>query len=174
MMIEPADLAEKGKRAFREKKFDEAAEYFKKAEQGFTEGRSGLMAAEMKNNLSVALLQAGKPAQALEAALDTDKTFASAGDIKRQATALANQAAALEDLKRFDEALSKYETSAELFAQIHEDDMRSTVIKAIAGVKLKTGHITESAFKMIGAMDARKNPSVFERIIRFFTRLIIK
>src|SRR5512140_1642332 len=103
MTIEPAELAERGKRAFADKKFEEAAEYFKQAAEGFTQGRAGTLAAEMKNNLSVALLQAGSAQEALDAVLGTDEIFAGANDIKRQAMALGNQAAALEALKRNNE-----------------------------------------------------------------------
>ena len=71
-------------------------------------GRFGLLAAEMSNNESVALLQAGQPGRALEAARGTDALFASASDPKRQAMALGNQAAALDALGRSDEALETY------------------------------------------------------------------
>jgi tetratricopeptide (TPR) repeat protein len=172
MTLEPAQIAEKGKKAFENKKFDEAAELFQQAAQGFTEGRSGLMAAEMKNNMSVALLKAGKPQEALDAAKDTDKTFADANDIKRQGMALGNQAAALEGLNHYDEAIAAYERSAELFAQIDEGDLRSMVMKSAAGIKLKTGKITDSAFKMMGSLDVKENPSIFERILKFFLRFI--
>lgn len=172
MTLEPAQIAEKGKKAFENKKFDEAVELFHQAAEGFTLGRSGLMAAEMKNNMSVALLQAGKPQEALLAALDTDIIFAGANDIKRQGMALGNQAAALEGLHRYDEAIAAYERSAELFTQAGEGDLRSMVMKSAAGIKLKTGKITESAFKMMGSLDVKENPNIFERILKFFLRFI--
>jgi len=131
-----------------------------------------LQAAESKNNLSVALLQAGKAKEALEAALDTDKVFAGANDVKRQAMAIGNQAAALEGLHRYDEALEKYELSADLFSTVNEGDLRAMVMKSAAALKLKTGKITESAFKMMGSLDVKKNPTLFERIMKFFMKFI--
>jgi len=172
MIPEPAELAEQGKQAFKKKKFIEAAELFNQAADGFTQGRAGLLAAEMKNNMSVALLQAGKPQEALDAVLGTDSCFEEAKDIKRQGMALGNQAAALEALNRNDEAIIVYERSAELFAQAGEGDLRAMVMKSAAGIKLKTGKITESAFKMIGSLDVKENPSFFERILKFFLRFI--
>lgn len=172
MPHDPADLAEKGKQAFKKKKFTEAAEYFNQAADGFTQARAGLLAAEMKNNMSVALLQAGKPQEALDAALGTERPFAEAKDIKRQGMAFGNQAAALEALNRYDEAIIAYERSAELFAQAGEGDLRAMVMKSAAGVKLKTGRVTESAFKMMGSIDVKENPSFFERILKFFLRFI--
>ena len=52
MTIEPKEVADQGKRAFQEKKFERAAELFDQAAQGFSLGRDGLMAAEMQNNKS--------------------------------------------------------------------------------------------------------------------------
>ncbi len=172
MSTEPAQLDAQGKRAFANKKFDEAAGYFRQAAEGYTLGRAGLLAAEMMNNASVALLQARKPQEALDAALGTDEIFKQASDKKRQAMALGNQASALEELKRYDEALEKYEFSAELFREAGEDDLRSMVMKSAAGIKLKTGKVTESAFKMMGSLDAKKTPGFFERILKFLLRFI--
>ena len=172
MTIEPAQLAEQGKQAFRNKQFDESAELFRQAAEGFSLGRNGLLAAEMKNNMSVALLQAGKAQESLDAALGTDLVFAGAKDIKSQGMALGNQAAALEALNRFDEAIAAYERSAELFAEVGGGDLRAMVMKSAAAIKLKTGKVTESAFKMMGSLDAKDNPGFFERILKFFLRFI--
>lgn len=172
MKLEPAQIADQGKQAFESKNFIEAAELFRQAAEGFTAGNSALMAAEMMNNMSVALLQAGRAQEALNAALGTDQIFAEAKDIKRQGMAVGNQAAALEGLNRYDEAIAAFERSAELFAQAGEGDLRSMVMKSAAAIKLKTGKITDSAFKMMGSLDVKENPSFFERILKFFLRFI--
>ncbi len=125
-----------------------------------------LNAAELKNNLSVALLKCGKNQAALDAALGTDQTFAQAGDVRRQAMAVGNQAAALEALKRWDEALAAYDRSAELFSQVGDGELRAMVLKSAAAIKLRRGKVTESAFKMIGSLDAKDKPSIFERLLR--------
>lgn len=172
MTLEPAQIADQGKQAFESKNFIEAAELFRQAAEGFTAVNSALMAAEMMNNMSVALLQAGRAQEALNAALGTDQIFAEAKDIKRQGMAVGNQAAALEGLNRYDEAIAAFERSAELFAQAGEGDLRSMVMKSAAAIKLKTGKITDSAFKMMGSLDVKENPSFFERILKFFLRFI--
>jgi tetratricopeptide (TPR) repeat protein len=172
MTLEPADIAAQGKQAFENKKFDEAAGLFQQAADGFRTSRSALMAAEMMNNMSVALVQAGRAGEALDAALGTDQIFADANDIKRQGMAVGNQAAALEGLHRYDEAITAFERSAELFAQAGEGDLRAMVMKSAAAIKLKTGKITDSAFKMMGSLDVKENPSFFERILKFFLRFI--
>ena len=172
MTTEPDQIAAQGKLAFENKNFIEAVELFRQAADGYTAGRAGLMAAEMKNNMSVALLQAGKAREALDAVLGTDQLFEGAKDIKRQGMAVGNQAAALEGLNRYDEAIAAYERSAQLFGQAGEGDLRAMVMKSAAAIKLKTGKITDSAFKMIGSLDVKDNPSFFERILKFFLRFI--
>ena len=171
MTIEPMELVDQGKRAFQEKKFEEAAGLFQQAAQAFSSARNELMAAEMQNNRSVALLQAGKAQEALDAVGNTDEIFSAAKEIKRQAMALGNQAAALDALHRYEEAILKYERSADLFADVN-GDMRAMVLKSAAAIKLKTGKVTDSAFKMMGSLDAKEKPSIFERIMRFILRFI--
>jgi tetratricopeptide (TPR) repeat protein len=168
---DPNILSEEGKRAFAERQFERAADLFHRAAEAFTQGRSGLLAAEMQNNRSVALLQAGRPAEALEAVLDTDQVFAGANDFKRQGMALGNQAAALEALKRPDEALSAYDRAAVLLQQAGEGDLLAMVKKAAAAIRLKRGQVGESALNMIGSLEARDQPSWFDRILKALLRL---
>jgi tetratricopeptide (TPR) repeat protein len=172
MTLEPDQIAAQGKLAFENKKFIEAAEHFRQAADGYTLSGAELMAAEMKNNMSVALLQSGNAQSALEAALGTDQLFEDAKDIKRQGMAVGNQAAALEGLNRYDEAIAAYERSADLFAQAGEGDLRAMVMKSAAAIKLKMGKLTDSAFKMMGSLDVKDNPSFLERILKFFLRFI--
>ncbi len=172
MTLEPHQLEAQGKQAFANKKFEQAAELFRQAAEGYTLGRAELNAAEMMNNLSVALLQAGRPGESLDAAQGTEKIFEGAKDIKRQAMALGNIAAALEGLNRFDEAVENYERSAELFKQVDEGDLRAMVMKSAAAIKLRKGNVAESAFKMMGSLEAKKTPGIFERILKFFLRFI--
>jgi len=169
--IDPTRLAEEGKQAFAKNQFELAADRFRQAADAYSLRREQLLAAEMKNNLSVALLQGDRPQAALEAALGTDQIFAEANDFRRQAMAIGNQAAALEALKRYEEAIATYERSAALFAQVNEGDLQAMVMKSAAALKLKTGKITDSAFKMMGALDAKQKPTFFERLLRFFIRM---
>ena len=174
MTLEPSQFEEKGKESFQNAEYDEAADFFRQAVEGYALAKNESAAAESKNNMSVALLQAGKSQEALDAALGTDAFFESIKDTKRQAMALGNQAAALEALDRLDEAMSAYERSAELFAEAGEGDMRALVLKSSAAIKLKKGNVTEAAFKMIGSLEAKKNPGLFDRLMKFFLRFAKK
>ena len=171
MTLAPSQLDEKGKEAFQNAEFDEAANCFRQAAEGYAAAKDETAAAESKNNMSVALLQAGKPQEALDAALGTDALFESINDVKRQAMALGNQASALKALDRLDEAIEAYERSADLFAQAGEGDMRALVMESAAALKLKKGNVTEAAFKMLGSLEAKDNPGFFDRIMKSILRI---
>jgi tetratricopeptide (TPR) repeat protein len=170
MPTEPHQLAEEGKRAFAAGRYAEAAAAFAEASREFTLGRDSLQAAEMDNNRSVALLKANQPGQALDAAAGTDKIFEGAGDGKRQAMALGNQAAALEALKRLDESLSLYERAADLFAQSGERGLQSLVLKSAAAIRLKQGKFSDAGMDMLGSLGAVEKPNLLQRILKFFLR----
>jgi tetratricopeptide (TPR) repeat protein len=165
-------LAEEGKQAFEAGQYAPAADKFQTAADAYAALDDKLNTAEMENNLSVALLKLGRGQAALEAASGTDQVFAGASDLKRQGMALGNQAAALEALKRWDEALAAYERSAEAFAGAGEGDLRAIVLKSAAAIKLRRGKVGESAFKMIGSLEAKDRPSLFERLLRSLLRIV--
>ena len=163
-------LAEDGKTAFEAGQYEAAAGLFENAAQGYASLNDKANAAEMKNDLSVALLKLGRGQAALDAVLGTDQVFARASDLKRQGMAMGNQAAALESLKRWDDALAAYERSAGLFADAGEGELRSVVLKSAAAIKLRRGKIGESAIKMIGSIEAKEKPSLFDRLLKFLLR----
>lgn len=171
MTTEPEQLSEQGKQAFAARDFNRAASLFTEAASAYQTLNDSLNAAEMKNNLSVALLQAGEPKAAYEAAAGTEEVFASAGDIERQAMAYGNQGAALEALKKFDPALQAYERSAALFAEAGETEMRSIVLQSAAAIKLRRGKVMDSALSMIGSVEATKKPTLLQRFLRFLIRI---
>jgi len=171
MTIEPQQLIEQGKQAFEAKNFDQAASAFAEAASAYEALDDALNAAEMKNNLSVSLLQAGRAQAAYDAAAGTEEVFAQAGDVNRQAMAFGNLAAALEALKKPDQALEAYERSAELFAEAGESEMRSMVLQSAAALKLKRGKMMDSALSMIGSVESTKKPNLLQRFLRFLLRL---
>lgn len=172
MTLTPQQLSEQGKKAFAAKKYDQAASIFTKAASAFEALDDALNAAEMKNNLGVALIQLKDAQAAYDAVAGTDEVFAAAGDLKRQAMALGNQATALEALKKDDEALKAYEHSAALFAEAGEGEMRSMVMKSAAALKLKHGKMVDSALSMIGSVESTPKPNLIQRFLRFLLRRI--
>ena len=171
MTSDPQQFVDQGEQAFAAEEYDQAASYFTQAASVYEAQDDALNAAEMKNNLSVSLLQAGKAQAALDAAAGTDEIFAQAEDVKRQAMAVGNQASALEALKKPDQALEAYERSAALFAEAGESEMRSIVLQSAAALKLKRGKVMDSALSMIGSVESTQKPNLLQRFLRFLLRL---
>jgi len=167
----PAALAEQGKQEYEMGKFVAAADLFSQAAQAYNNVDNALNAAEMKNNQSVALLQAGKAKEALQATDGTEDVFQKAGDIKRQGIAVSNRAAALEGLQKWNEALAEYDRAASLFEQIGEGDMHSIVRKAAANINLKRGRIVDSQMDVYDALRLVKKPTLTQRIMKFLMRI---
>jgi tetratricopeptide (TPR) repeat protein len=166
-----AVLADEGKREYEKGNYLAAAELFLQAAQTYTAARDELNAAEMKNNQSVALLQAGKPKEALQATDGTEDVFQKAGDIKRQGIAVSNRAAALEGLKKWKEALTEYDRAARLFEEIGEGDMHSIVRKAAANINLKHGRILDSQMDVYDSLRLVEKPTLTQRIMKILVRM---
>ncbi len=169
--IQPTSLASQGKQEYEKKNYAAAAELFSQAAQAYAAAKDELNAAEMKNNQSVALLQAGKAKEALQATDGTETVFQEAGDLKRQGVAVANRAAALEGLKKWSEALSEYDRAASILEQAGEGDMHSTVRKAAANLNLKLGRVTNSQMDVFDSLRLAEKPTLTQRIMKFLLRI---
>ena len=165
-------LNNQGKDAFQKGDFEKAISLFQQAVDAHLKAENPLEAAEAQNNLSVALLQAERAEESLQAAAGTDNIFKEAGDILRQAMALGNQAAALDTLGKTEEALSLYQEAVKLFDEVGEDDLKAIVLKSIAGIKLRKGKVQDSAMDMLDSLGATQKPTFFQRILKFFLRFI--
>ena len=165
------ELVEKGKKEYEQGSYLAAADLFSQAAQAYTSLKDNLNVAEMKNNQSVALLQGGKAKEALQATEGTEDIFQKAGDIKRQGIAVSNRAAALEGLKKWNEALQEYDRAAALFEEAGEGDMHSLVRKTAANLNLKRGHLTDSQMDVFDSLRLVEKPSLAQRIMKFFIRI---
>src|SRR5215212_6551707 len=116
-LLNPTALADKAKQEYGKGNYLGAADLFLQAAQAYMSAQDELNAAEMKNNQSVALLQAGKAREAFQATDGTEDIFQKAGDVKRQGVAVSNRAAALEGLRNWKEALTEYDRAAALFEE---------------------------------------------------------
>jgi hypothetical protein len=86
--------------------------------------------------------------------------------VRRQALAIGNQAAALEGLKRLDEALERYRLSASLLKQVGDEENRSVVLKSISSLQIRTGHQLEALATMDAALSNQKKLSLQERFLK--------
>ena len=164
-------LAKQGKEEYGKANYKAAAGLFAQAAQAYTSGKDELNAAEMKNNESVALLQAGNAKDALQATDGTEDVFLKAGDIKRQGIAVSNRAAALEGLKKWKEALAEYDRAAALFEEAGEGDMHSIVRKAAANINLKHLKVLDSQMDVFDSLRLVEKPTLTQRFMKFLMRI---
>ena len=169
--MEAKTLAEQGNQEYAKGAFGVAADLFSQAAQAYSSVQDELNAAEMKNNQSVALLKAGKAEDALRATDGTEEIFQKAGDQKRQGIAIANRAAALEGLKKYNEAMEEYNRAAVIFEELGEGDMHSVVRKATAEIFLKRGYIGNTQMDVLDSLRLVEKPTLTQRFLKFLMRL---
>ncbi len=166
-------LEKEGKAAYERADYPSAAKAFAEAATAYSAQDEPQLAAEMKNNQCVALLQSRQARAALEVVMGTDAVFAAASDHRRQGMALANQAAALEALHRRDEALAGYQISVEILEKAGESDLRAEVLRAMAGLQARGGKMTDAVITMQTGLMGVEKPTLRQRILKklLFLRL---
>lgn len=170
-LLNAKDLAETALKTYQAGDYLKAAQLFGEAAANFQSINSELDAAEMKNNQSVALLQAGNAQGAFDSAHDTAQVFSSFGDFRRQGMALGNEASALNALGRRDEAVDCYERAAEALEKAGEDQLRANVLQAVAVIQLRKGQVMKALLSLQMGVSGVKNPTLRQKIMRGLLRL---
>ena len=165
------DLVELAKQDFQEGNFKTAIAGFKSALESYQAEGKELEAAEMANNLSVALLKNKKHKQALEVVLGTEKVFEQYEETTKQAMALGNQAAALEALKRFEEAEKAYQASADLLKTTGDEELRGYVMQALSALQLKQGRNLDGLLSMKTGLDGQEKLPLRKRFLRWILKI---
>jgi hypothetical protein len=168
-MMEIQDLEgniKKAKMAYQAGDFHQAADLYSVIAAACQAQENPLLAAEMTNNQSVALLQAGDSQAALDAAAGTDLIFEGAGDQLKMAMAIGNQAAALDALSQVKEAEQKYLRCAEILALLGEDQLRSQVMQSLSALQLRSGRQLEALSSMQTGLNKLEKPTIRQRLLK--------
>lgn len=169
---DPKTLAAQAAQVYQEGDFENAARLFGEAAAAFLAQQNALDAAEMQNNRSVACLMGQNPQASLEAAQGTAAVFSAAGDFRRAGMAFSNEATALESLGRKDEAMSIYRQAAGELEKAGEDQLRASVLQAVAAIQLRKGKLFEALLSLrMGVMDV-KQPTWKQKIMRALLRFL--
>jgi tetratricopeptide (TPR) repeat protein len=163
---------DQAKTAYEAEDYEEAAQWYERAADLYTAQGDLLLAAEMKNNRSVSLLRAHNPQAAYKAAQGTVEIFAQAKDARRQAMALGNLAAALEAMKKDDEALLRYQESNEILKQINEHELRIYILQSMSGLHLRRRRYLEAMAVMHVALEIKPHLSFRERILKKLLQIV--
>ena len=165
----PEQISDEARRLYQAGDFAGAAGAYGRAAAACTAAGDALQAAEMKNNQAVTLLRGRQAAAALEAVQGTDQVFEQAGDLRRQGMALANQAGALEALKRKKEAVEFYERAGAVLEQAGEGDLRVEVMQLLAMHYLRRGKFYDAVLSLQSGLAGVKNPTPRQK---FFKKII--
>ncbi len=157
-------------RLYQEGDFENAARLFGEAASAFQALGKPLDAAEMKNNQSVALLQSGDAQASFEATIGTPEIFAAGGDFRREGMAYGNQATALTALGKMNEAANSYQQAATALEKAGEDQLRASVMQAIAGIQLRQGKLMQALLSMQIGLAGVKHPTIKQKILRGLLR----
>lgn len=167
-------LIKEAENAYRSQAYQVAARKFEAAAELYISAENSLMAAEMANNRSVALLKAGDAPGAYQAARDTDTIFAQAGDIRRQAIALSNQASALDSLNKFDRALELYQKAADLLKGLDEREMRPLILKNISYIQFRHANKFGAMATMKMALESQQQLTLRERVLKTLLGIVFR
>jgi len=162
----PQASIDQARQAYQSEEFAQAAQAYAQAAGIYAGLGDSLMAAEMQNNQSVALLRAKKPQAALAAVQGTDATFAGAGDLRRQGMALANQACALQALKRFPQAIDCFKASGQVLEKAGEGNLRIDVMQLLAVLYLRRFKFYEAILALQSGLAGVKDPTPKQRFMK--------
>jgi tetratricopeptide (TPR) repeat protein len=162
-----ASAAEFGRLAYEAGNYSAAADMFLKAEQAAKTTGDALQAAEMANNRSVAMLQAGDAQSAYDACAGTESVFAGAGDTRREGLALGNMAAALKELGRKDESLKLFTLSADRLKKAGDRENLAVVHKTISALEMEKGDNLGAMSAMLDALQVKEKLTLRERFMRW-------
>ena len=171
--LSPQEIIDQAKRTYQAGDYLQAAQEFAEAASVYANTGDALMSAEMKNNQSVALLLVGKAQAALEAIEGTEKIFADSEDFRRQGMALANQATALQTLKRLKDSMEYYQRAGVALEKAGEGDLRADVMQQLSILHLRRFKFYDAIITLQSGLAGVKNPNLKQRWMKkiLFVRL---
>ena len=87
---------------------------------------------------------------------------------------MGNIGAALEALKKFPEAEQAYKESADLFEQVGEKEMRSTVLRSLSALAVRQGKQIESIYQMQRSLASKEKLTFKDRVMQQILKLPFK
>lgn len=158
--------AELAKEAYQQNRIEDAIQGFMAAHQAYLRSEDLAKAAEMANNLCVALLKARRPDEALSLVEGTPQIFLDLGDEHSAAMAYGNFASALEACGRLEEAETALEEASRRFRQLNQDEYFLDTQKALSQLRLRQGRTMEAMLAMQAGLEKQGRMSLKYRMLR--------
>lgn len=150
--------------------------HFAQARQVFEATGDIPKADEVRNSLSVALVRAGRPIEALAAVEGTPQRFDERGDRSNAAKAYGNLASAQEACGDHAAAEASYRLAADKFAEIGDRENHNFTMRALSQLQLRRGQPLMAAISLQSALEDQPNPGLRERwilrLLKFPFRLL--
>ena len=162
----PDAVAQRALLAFRQGRFAEAAEGFGVARLAYSAAGDPLAEAEAANNLSVALLQAGRPDEALRAVEGSPEAFDRLGDSARAAQALGNLASALEACGDLVAAEGAYTQALQRFTELDDREAQATILSSLSQLQLKRGRPIDALTTMQAGLERKPRRGLRDRWVQ--------
>ena len=166
----PADLEREALAAYRGGDLASACDGFAAAQAAYQASGDALKAAEMANNLCVALVGLGRGPEAVRAVEGSAAVFAAAGDRVRSARSLGNLASALESAGEPERATAIYEAAIEGLRAAGDRAGESETWQALSRLQLRRGDALGAAASAQAALDTHPKPGPFRRLLRSLSR----
>jgi tetratricopeptide (TPR) repeat protein len=164
--MDPEQLSKQAQRAYKEKRWDEAISQFETARELYLRENNEMLAAEMANNLCVALLKSNRPQEALKFVEGTPELFLEKGDEKAAGIAFGNLASAYEACGAFKEAEDALRQAADRFRALGEEDLLLYTQRSLSELQLRRGRPFEALNSMQSGLEDQKKPSLKNRLLR--------
>ena len=164
--MDPTELANQAQQAYQEKHWNKAILKFKAAKDYYLQENNASLAAEMANNLCVALLKADRPEEALKSVQGTPEVFLESGDKKAAGIAFGNLASAYEacgDIKEAEQALHQ---AADHFRSLGEEELLLYTQSSLSQLQLRQGRAFEALNSMQSGLESQKKPGLKNRVLK--------
>lgn len=164
--------------AFNQTNFQYAAELFGKAAEEYTSENKPLLAAEMKNNQSVAYIQADDPQSALNCLKGVADQFENAQDQYKAGLTYGNLATAHQALNNLDQAKDYCFKAADYLREGNHSEEYTMIMNMLVSIQMKQGKLFDAAASAHLFIDQIPHPTFRQRLLKivykiykFFTKL---
>jgi tetratricopeptide (TPR) repeat protein len=164
-------LEQQAMAAYEDGKWPAAADLFAEARDAFAREGNDLKAAEMSNNLCVALLQSKRHKEAIAAVEGTWDVFLAHRDDLRAAKAYGNYASAQEACGEWAAAEAAYAKAAKLLQKAGDEETRAQTLAALSRLQLRRGKPLQAVTSMQSGMEDSSRLSIGRRFLRWLLGL---
>jgi tetratricopeptide (TPR) repeat protein len=162
----PDDLKQRGLAHYQAERYAEAASAFAEAAAALESAGDHGAAAEMRNNLCVALMAQNNWDEALAAVQGTPEAFRALGDRLREGQAVANLAAAHDGAGHVEQAAEAYVQAIDLLGQAGDPETRAACFKKLSALQIKLGQQMQALASMRSGLNLSSELAPKEKLLK--------